>query len=91
MTAALVVPLTLRRGACAVAGVAGGEFAAPQAWAVAVAVRVVAGAAVFEGDAVFAVPAPCRHGGGIPQGGDKSGDSGQPRPGTPRPFRTRNT
>ena len=47
----------LAAGACAVAGVAGGEFASPQARAVPVAVRVAAGAAVFEGDAVFAVPA----------------------------------
>jgi hypothetical protein len=47
-------------GSCAVAGVAGGELAAPQARAVAVALGVAAGAAVFEGDAVFAVPAPCR-------------------------------
>ena len=60
----------LAAGALAVAGVAGGEFAAPQARAVAVAVRVAAGAAVFEGDAVFAVPAPGRHGAGIPRGGD---------------------
>ena len=57
-------------GACAVAGVSGGEFAAPQARAVPVAVRVAAGAAVFEGDAVFAVPAPGRHGDRIPSGGD---------------------
>ena len=56
----------LAAGAFSVAGVAGGEFAAPQARAVAVAVRVAAGAAVFEGDAVFAVPAPGRHGVRIP-------------------------
>ena len=41
-----------------VAGVAGGELAAPQAGAVPVAVRVGAGAAVLEGDAVLAAPAP---------------------------------
>jgi len=35
-----------------------------------VAVRVAAGAAVFEGDAVFAAPAPGSHGGRIPRGGD---------------------
>src|SRR5262249_44009576 len=52
----------LAAGALAVAGVAGGDLAAPQAGAVPVAVRVVAGAAVFEGDAVFAAPAPGRHG-----------------------------
>lgn len=57
-------------GALAVAGVAGGEFAAPQARAVPVAVRVAARAAVFEGDAVFAVPAPGRHGHRITGGGD---------------------
>ena len=57
-------------GAFAVAGVAGGEFAAPQARAVAVALGVAAGAAVFEGDAVFAVPAPGRHGDRITGGGD---------------------
>ena len=47
--------------ALAVAGVAEGDLAAPQAGAVPVAVRVAAGAAVFEGDAVFAAPAPGRH------------------------------
>jgi hypothetical protein len=60
MTAALVMPLTLRR-VRAVAGVAGGDLAAPQAGAVPVALRVAAGAAVFEGDAVFAAPAPGCH------------------------------
>ena len=38
----------LAAGALAVAGVAGGDLAAPQAGAVAVAPRVAAGAAVFE-------------------------------------------
>jgi hypothetical protein len=33
-------------------------------------VRVAAGAAVFEGDAVFAVPAPGRHGDRLIPGGD---------------------
>jgi hypothetical protein len=60
----------LAAGALAVAGVAGGDLAAPQAGAVPVAVRVAAGAAVFEGDAVFAAPAPGGHGGRIPVGGD---------------------
>jgi hypothetical protein len=54
----------LAAGALAVAGVAEGDLAAPQSWAVAVAVRVAAGAAVFEGDAVFAAPAP-----GLPRSG----------------------
>ena len=63
--AADLAPLAL-----AVAGVAGGELAAPQAGAVPVALRVAAGAAVFEGDAVFATPAPGRHGGVITPGGD---------------------
>jgi len=53
-----------------VAGVAGGDLAAPQARAVPVAVRVAAGAAVLEGDAVFAAPAPGCHGGMIIPGGD---------------------
>jgi hypothetical protein len=35
-----------------------------------VAVRVVAGSAVFEGDAVFAAPAPGSHGGSLICGGD---------------------
>jgi hypothetical protein len=52
----------LAAGPCAVAGVPGGEFATPQARAASVAVRVAAGAAVLEGDAVLAVPAPGRHG-----------------------------
>ena len=60
----------LAAGSCAVAGVSGGEFAAPQARAVPVAVRVAAGAAVFEGDAVFAVPAPGRHNDRLSPGGD---------------------
>ena len=51
----------LAAGALAVAGVAEGDLAAPQAGAVPVAVRVAARAAVFEGDAVFAAPAPGRH------------------------------
>jgi hypothetical protein len=42
-----------------------GDLAAPQARAVPVALRVAAGAAVLEGDAVFAGPAP----------GDSHGDS----------------
>ena len=46
----------LAAGAGAVAGVPGGDLAAPQAGAVAVALGVAAGAAVFEGDAVFAAP-----------------------------------
>jgi hypothetical protein len=45
-------------GAFPVAGVAEGDFAAPQARAVPVALGVAAGTAVFEGDAVFAAPAP---------------------------------
>jgi hypothetical protein len=48
-------------------------------------------AAAFEGDAVFAAPAQGRHGDRLTRGGDKRGDDGQPRLGTPRPFRTRNT
>ncbi len=60
----------LAAGAFAVAGVAEGDFAAPQAGAVPVALRVAAGAAVFEGDAVFAAPAPGRQGGSLPRGGD---------------------
>ena len=51
-------------------GVAGGDLAAPQPRAVPVAVRVAAGASVFEGDAVFAAPAPGCHGGMIVTGGD---------------------
>jgi hypothetical protein len=47
--------------AFAVAGVAHRDLAAPQARAVPVAVRVAAGAAVFERDAVFAAPAPGCH------------------------------
>ena len=78
-------------GAFPVAGVAEGEFAAPQARAVPVALGVAAGAAVFEGDAVFAAPAPGGHGDSIPVVGTISGDDGQPRPATPRPFRTRNS
>jgi hypothetical protein len=57
-------------GAFAVAGVPGGELAAPQARAASVAVRVAARAAVFEGDAVFAVPAPGRHDDRLTPGGD---------------------
>ena len=53
-----------------VAGVAHGELAAPQAGAVPVAVRVAAGPAVFEGDAVFAAPAPSGHNGSLTCGGD---------------------
>ena len=53
-----------------VAGVAHGEFTAPQAGAVPVPLRVATGAAVFEGDAVFAAPAPGSHDGRIPRGGD---------------------
>ncbi len=60
----------LAAGALAVAGVAEGDLAAPQARAVPVALRVAAGAAVFEGDAVFAAPAPGRHGDRISGGGD---------------------
>ena len=52
----------LAAGALAVAGVAGRDLAAPQARAVPVAFGVAAGAAVFEGDAVFAAPAPGSHG-----------------------------
>jgi hypothetical protein len=75
-------------GAFPVAGVPEGDFAAPQAWAVPVALRVAAGAAAFEGNAVFAAPTPGGHSGRISRGGDKSGDDGQPRSGTPRLFRT---
>jgi hypothetical protein len=53
-----------------VARIAHGELAAPQAGAVPVAVRVAAGPAVFEGDAVFAAPAPGGHEGMITPGGD---------------------
>jgi hypothetical protein len=53
-----------------VAGVSQGDLAAPQARAVPVAFGVAAGAAVLEGDAVFAAPAPGSHGGRIPGGGD---------------------
>ena len=60
----------LAAGAFAVAGVAHGDLAAPQARAVPVAVRVTAGAAVFERDAVFAAPAPGGHGGSLAGGGD---------------------
>jgi hypothetical protein len=63
--AADLAPLAL-----SVAGVAQCQFAAPQARAVPVAVRVAAGAAVFEGDAVFAAPAPGSHGDSLPCGGD---------------------
>jgi len=63
--AADLAPLAL-----AVAGVAGGDLAAPQARAVPVALRVAAGAAVSERDAVFAAPAPGGHGGMITPGGD---------------------
>jgi hypothetical protein len=49
-----------------VAGVAQRQFTAPQARAVPVAVR----AAVFEGDAVFAAPAPGGHGDSLTCGGD---------------------
>ena len=63
--AADLAPLALPVG-----GVAHGELAAPQAGAVPVAVRVGAGAAVFEGDAVFAAPAPGGHGGSLACGGD---------------------
>ena len=59
----------LAAGACAVAGVAGGDLAAPQAGAVPLAVRVTA-AAVFEGHAVFAAPAPGSHSDGLIRGGD---------------------
>jgi len=58
-------------GAFAVAGVAEGDLSAPQARAVPVALRVAAGAAVFEGDAVFAAPAPgSSYGGSLTRGGD---------------------
>ncbi len=57
-------------GAFPVAGVAGGELAAPEAGAGAVALGVAAGAAVFEGDAVFATPAPGSHGDSLTGGGD---------------------
>jgi len=60
----------LAAGAFAVAGVAQGNLAAPQARAVPVAFRVAAGAAVFEGDAVFAAPAPGSHGDSLTHGGD---------------------
>jgi hypothetical protein len=60
----------LAAGAFAVAGVAEGDLAASQAGAVPVAFGVAAGAAVFEGDAVFAAPAPGSHGDGQPCGGD---------------------
>jgi hypothetical protein len=60
----------LAAGSPAVAGVAGRDLAAPQARAVPVAVRVAAGAAVFEGDAVFAAPPPGCHAGMITTGGD---------------------
>jgi hypothetical protein len=52
--------------ALAVAGIAEGDLAAPQPRAVPVTFRVAAAAAVFEGDAVFAAPAPGSHGGGLP-------------------------
>jgi hypothetical protein len=61
----------LAAGAFAVAGIADGDLAAPQARAVPVAVRVAAGAPVFEGDAVFAAPAPGRHSDRLTRGGDK--------------------
>src|SRR6516225_4767555 len=79
----------LAAGALAVAGVAEGDLAAPQAGAVPVAPGVAAGAAVFEGDAVFAAPAPGRHGLRVPLVGTISGDNGRTRPGTSRLFRTR--
>jgi hypothetical protein len=60
----------LAAGAFAVAGVAGGDLAAPQAGAVPVAVRVAAGAAVLERDAVFAAPAPGGLGDNLTFGGD---------------------
>ena len=52
----------LAAGALAVAGVPEGDLAAPQAGAIPVAVRVAARAAVLEGDAVLAAPAPGSHG-----------------------------
>ena len=60
----------LAAGAFPVAGVAEGDLAAPQARAVPVALGVAAGAAVFEGDAVFTAPAPGSHGGSLTRGGD---------------------
>ena len=57
----------LAAGAFPVAGVSEGDFAAPQSRAVPVALGVAAGAAVFEGDAVFAAPAP---GDSLTRGGD---------------------
>jgi hypothetical protein len=59
----------LAAGAFPVAGVPEGDLAAPQAGAVPVAPGVAAGAAVFEGDAVFAAPAPGRHSLRIPRWG----------------------
>src|SRR5215469_11019319 len=53
-----------------VAGVAQGDLAAPQARAVPVAFGVAAGAAVFEGDAVFAAPAPGSRDDSLARGGD---------------------
>ena len=61
----------LAAGAFPVAGVPEGNLAVPQPRAMPVALRVAAGAAVFEGDAVFAAPAPgSSHGGSVPGGGD---------------------
>jgi hypothetical protein len=79
----------LAAGAFAVAGVPGGDLAAPQARAVPVALRVAAGAAVLEGDAVFAAPAPGSHGDSLALVGTISGDDGRTRPGTSGLFRTR--
>jgi hypothetical protein len=57
--------------ACPGAGVAEGDLAAPQAREVPVPLGVAAGAAVLEGDAVFAAPAPGgSHGDSPPDGGD---------------------
>jgi hypothetical protein len=56
--------------ALAVAGVPEGDLAAPQSRAVPVGSGVAAGAAaVFEGDAVFAAPAPVAMASGYPGGG----------------------
>jgi hypothetical protein len=69
--------------ASAVAGIAQGDLAAPQARAVPAAFRVAARAPVLEGDAVLAAPAPASsHGDSRPRGGGISGDDGQPRLGT---------
>jgi hypothetical protein len=77
----------LAPGALAIAGLAEGDLAAPQAGGVPVA----SGAAVFERDAVFAATAPGSHGTSQALVGTTSGDDGRTRRGIYGLFRTRIT